>query len=125
MRTVLVALLAAAVATTAPAAAKRRPTSGERTAIVTVVKHFLRFEASRGYRDNRVTTVRVSTANRRWARANTSSPTVGRASAILELTRTKGWRVRNFGVHRVQCIAEAPRAVKLDLYGSASCPFEP
>ena len=90
-----------------------------------VVQHFLRFEASRGYRDSHVTTVRVSTANSRWARANTSSPTVGRASAILELTRTKGWRVRNFGQQKVQCIAEAPRAVKLDLYGSANCPFEP
>jgi hypothetical protein len=125
MRRLLIALLAAAVAAAAPATAKRRPTSVERRAIVAAVDHFLRFEASRGYRDSHVTTVRVSTANRRWARANTSSPTVGRASAILELTRTKGWRVRNFGVHRVQCIAEAPRAVKLDLYGSASCPFEP
>jgi hypothetical protein len=122
------ALVAGATAgLVALALAKRAPTAAERGPIVTAVNSFIRNHASSGYHGSRVTKVWVSTKNRRWARADTLSPSasVGKASAILQLTRSKGWRVRNFGARDVQCIAEAPAAVKIDLFGDNSCSFEP
>src|SRR3954466_15681468 len=89
------ALAGAALALALPAEASRPPTRSERAAVLAATKHFLCCEAS-SRKDERVTRIVISTANRRWARVDARLGDL-RDTGAVQLTRAKGWRVRAFG----------------------------
>jgi hypothetical protein len=109
---VLVLTLAAAVAGTA--SAKRPPTPSERAAIRSAMLAFIRMEGSPVAQDARVTRIRISTVNARYATAETFAASAGYGVAVLR-HRGGTWRVRQFGSD-IGCGA-APKKVLQDLLG--------
>ena len=125
-----VAITAATLTVALPADASRSPTRSERAAVLAAAKHFLCCEAS-SRKSEKVTRIVISTANRRWARIDARLGD-SRDTGAVQLTRSKGWRVRAFGDRdsKPWCDAaqtEVPDAVKRDLWGDDDCSgtFEP
>jgi hypothetical protein len=110
----LVGVLAVLAAGGGTAEASRPATRAERAAILKPTMPYVRRNVDPyALRTLRVTGVRVSTVNRRWARVGLWARKVGRASVLLRLTPRRGWQPRDIG-SSFAC-SEAPRGVIRDL----------
>jgi hypothetical protein len=110
-------VIAVAAVFASPVLAKRPPTPTERSAIRAAMAAFIEMPGSPAASDNRVTRIRVSTVNARFASAATNSPTAGPAVAILK-KRGSTWKVISFGSD-TPCSA-APRNALIDLLGECA-----
>jgi hypothetical protein len=119
-----IALLLAAVfglALAGPALAKRAPTAAEAKAIRAAMTAFINKKGSPAAKDNKVIHIWVSTVNSSYAAAETKSPTVGGAFAILH--KVKGvWRVKDFGTGGFECGRDGPSKVLKELLGGCVPP---
>jgi hypothetical protein len=113
----ILALVALSLLAAAATLAQRPPTAGERAAIRAAMKAFIDKPDSPAAPDDKVTRIRVSTVNTRWATAGTSSPTAGPADAILK-KRGSTWKVVSFGSDTPCSVA--PRPVLIDLLGACA-----
>lgn len=96
----------------APAAAARKPTHGERSAIVAAFHGYVAMPSSPAARDNRIVSLRVSSLDPRYAAARVESKSAGPAEMVFH-RGTFGWFVVEFG-SQLGCDA-APAAVLRDL----------
>jgi hypothetical protein len=109
----LLAALALLLALAPPAGARRKPTASENRSIRAAMNAFIR-KGDPAAKDNRVTSVVVSTVSPQWAVTTQSSPTVGLSTALLHRGRL-AWRVVVFGTGDFSCRI-APRRVLRDLH---------
>ena len=65
------------------AAAARKPTARESTALRSAIHGFISMPSSPSAKDNRIATLRVSTLDKRYAAARLTSPTVGPGDLVL------------------------------------------
>src|SRR6266508_6081019 len=119
----LALVLLALLVVPAVAVASRVPMCSEGKAIRAAMVAFIARPDSPAAKDNKVVKIRVSTVDSWWARADTSSPTVGRATAILHKKSEQGvWKVRAFGSGGFECGTDAPKKVLNDLLGGCVPP---
>jgi hypothetical protein len=94
------------------AAAARKPSPAENTAIRSAIAGFIAQPNSPSAKNNKVVSIRVSSLDRRYAAARLSSPTVG--FSVLVLHESMGtWFVEEFG-SSLNCEA-GPKAVLADI----------
>jgi len=118
------ALALAACATLLPAAsaaAKRAPTTSERTAIAQAFRDFNASSPFGAVRDSTVEKIVVSTKGAGWARLDASAK--GLDDSFSLLSKTNGsWHLLNLGTAQVSCGVHAPAAVRQDLFPGERCP---
>lgn len=114
---VVVALFGSA----ASASASRKPTTTERTRLVTVVRHYVdTSNCCAVMRKIKILDVAVSTVDSRWAYVgiegyDQSGTDIGAATAVLHRGYLTGtWSVRAFGTGQLGC--PAPTGVRHDLH---------
>lgn len=104
--------MAAALIVVAPAAARRAPSPSQKTAIRAAVHRFMTMPNSPAARDNRITSIAVSSVDPRYAAARLDSASAG--PSVMVLHRGDGaWWVLEFG-SELGCDT-APAAVLRDL----------
>ena len=101
------------------AAAKRAPTSAERAALRSAVTGYVNMPESPAAKDNRVTSIAVSTLDSRYAAARLSSLSAGPSLMLFHFSRGT-WFVVNFGSD-IGCDS-GPKAVLDDLGVGCSPP---
>lgn len=110
-----VVILTAGVAlwTAAEASAVRLPTPVEARAITAATKQALASDSGISASRIKVSFIRVSTVDRRFARADAETPGVTPAVVVL-VRRANGWAVRTYGTASAGC--SLPLNVRVDLW---------
>ncbi|HVV57569.1 MAG TPA: hypothetical protein VHC45_04345 [Gaiellaceae bacterium] len=122
MRRVLIAAAGALVllGVAGSAVASRAPTASESKAIRTIFTGFLHQPSSPAAKDDRIVSIRVSSADGRYAAVKVSSKTAGPAEVIFH-RGAFGWFVVGFG-SSPGCDT-APKRVLTDLHVGCSPPY--
>lgn len=113
-------VLVAALFVVAPASARRAPSAKEKRAIGSAVRGYIRMPGSPAAKDNRITSIVVSSVDPRYAAVRLSSRSAGYAAMVLHESENTWW-VLEFG-SSLTCDG-APTAVFRDLGVGCTPPY--